>query len=237
MDRTRPLHSAPSPPVLPQIRRVAIGVLLSGIMLAGLTGCSLFVMAGKMVYGDPKITSQFKQITKTDLIKEDKTVLILCSASAAADQGGALQSDVIRGLTQRLKSNRIKVVDSNKVYTWLNDHGGRWETSPNDIARDVETDFIIHVQLDTFTLYEENSSNLYRGRAAGSVNAYQVVERDGRKHAEHVFVSDLTSSYPLHNPVPRDQSSERSFRSRVVRDLCEQLGRLFYDYRAGDGFN
>src|SRR6476661_8938207 len=55
--------------------------------LSMLAGCSLFVMGGRMLMGDTKSKSQFKQATKTDLVKTHKKVLVLCSAADSIRTG------------------------------------------------------------------------------------------------------------------------------------------------------
>ena len=42
------------------------------------SGCSLFVMAGKMFLGDPKVQSAFNAQTGVDLIEDEKRILIVC---------------------------------------------------------------------------------------------------------------------------------------------------------------
>ncbi|MFN9236868.1 MAG: hypothetical protein ACK6D4_19755, partial [Planctomyces sp.] len=44
-------------------RRRLLQLGFSGLSVSALTGCSLFVMAGKMFFGDPKQKSQFRLST------------------------------------------------------------------------------------------------------------------------------------------------------------------------------
>jgi hypothetical protein len=94
-------------------------------------GCSLFVMAGKMFFGDPAATSTFTQSTRVDLVKEGKRILVICSTPDAVKTNfPSVDFDLLDGVTRRLKVRGIKVVDPDNVATWLDDHGGRW----NDIV-------------------------------------------------------------------------------------------------------
>ncbi len=48
-------------------------------LAASQSGCSLFVMAGKMIFGDPKVDCSFKKATKTDLSENGSRILVVCS--------------------------------------------------------------------------------------------------------------------------------------------------------------
>ena len=56
--------------------------LCLGACIFGLAGCSMFVLAGKMFFGDPKQTSAFHEGTGVDLTEGKKKVVVLCSAPA-----------------------------------------------------------------------------------------------------------------------------------------------------------
>ena len=50
------------------------------LLALGTTGCSLGIMAGKMLMGDPRQVSPFHAKTGTDLTRGKHSVLITCTA-------------------------------------------------------------------------------------------------------------------------------------------------------------
>ena len=67
---TRSLHTR-------TLRRTAFVVTLV-VAVGSLSGCSLFVMAGKMFFGDPKVPSMFSAQTGVDLTEGEHELLVIC---------------------------------------------------------------------------------------------------------------------------------------------------------------
>jgi hypothetical protein len=205
------------------------------LMLACLitSGCSLGVMAGKMLFGDPLITCEFTERTKIDLSKEKKKVLVVCSTpESIRSDYPSLNYDLLEQITYGLRRHEIEVMDTGEVATWLDDNGGVWN-DVDELAENFDADYIIHVDIDEFDYREPNSPNLLRGKAFGTVSAYQVKELDGLKRAREVFVSEYTSEYPNHMPVSIESESPTVFRKKYLDRIADQIGRFFYNYKTG----
>ena len=63
---------------LPRRLQMTLCIVAISLTVSSLTGCSLFVMAGKMLFGDPKIASTFTDRTGIDLTKDQKKLLVIC---------------------------------------------------------------------------------------------------------------------------------------------------------------
>jgi hypothetical protein len=194
-------------------------------------GCSLFVMAGKMVMGDLKVQSQFRQATHTDLAKLNRKVLVLCSASDTIRTSyPSVDFDILEGVIHRLKVNGIhKVVNPDAVAGWLDDHGGRCDNL-QELAEHFHAEYVIHIEVSRFTCVEENSPNLLRGQAEGHVRAYHLDGVDSTKRLLEVMNSDFVSTYPSGNPVSVDKKSATNFQREYLDRICLQLAQLFYDH-------
>src|SRR5205807_1998555 len=136
--------------------------------------------------------SQFKQATKTDLVKTHKKVLVLCSAADSIRTGfPSVEFDILDGVTRRLKVNGVTVVSPNAVAGWLDDHGGHFDDL-QELAEHFHAEYVIHVDILKFDCNEENSPNLLRGRSEGRVRAYQLAEGKGSdKQLLEVMNSDF----------------------------------------------
>jgi hypothetical protein len=204
------------------------------LVLASLTGCSLFVMAGKMVLGDPVLKCDFRQATTVNLVDEKKTILVICNTpDSIRTEYPSLHFDLVDGISQKLKKQKIKVVSAGDVASWLDDNGGYWN-DVSEIAEAFETDYIIHLDLSHFDYREENSQTLLRGRLSANINAYEVKETDGSKRAVQIFASDYASEYPSFTAVSINRKSEKIFKKEYIDHVCTQISQVFYDHRSID---
>ncbi|MCH9654992.1 MAG: hypothetical protein K0U86_23755 [Planctomycetes bacterium] len=212
----------------------SLGVALLLLISLGINGCSLGVMAGKMFFGDPLRTCEFTSRTKVDLSEGTQKVLVICSTpESIRSDYPSLNYDLLEQITYKLKRHDVKVMDTGKVATWLDDNGGSWN-DVDELAENFDADYIIHVDIDEFDYREPNSPNLLRGKAYGTVSAFEVMEVDGLKRAQEVFASEYTSEYPSHLPVSIESESPKVFRKKYTDRIADQIGRFFYNYHSGD---
>jgi hypothetical protein len=200
-------------------------------LLLCVPGCSIFVLAGKMVMGDLKVQSQFRQATHSDLAKLNRKVLVLCSAPDTIRSAyPSVDFDILEGVIHRLKVNGIhKVVNPDAVAGWLDDHGGRCDNL-QELAEHFHAEYVIHIEVSRFTCVEENSPNLLRGQSEGHVRAYHLDGVDSTKRLLEVMNSDFVSTYPSGNPVSVDKKSATNFQREYLDRICLQLAQLFYDH-------
>ncbi len=216
--------------------------LCFGVCLLGLAGCSLFVLAGKMILGDPAVPAAFEQSTGVELTEGDKKVVVLCSAPSMTEDGGrSINYEIVESVSRRMKRRGISLIDSNKVRTWMDDNGGRLD-DPRDLAEDFDADFIVYISLGRVTFREENSPSLYQGVANGEVFAYEVKrkKKKGEKQSEEVetlevFSQAFSTTYPDFHPISADQiESPRMFQKQFIDRICSQLAQMFYSHSVSE---
>lgn len=214
-------------------RRYCVVVMLALVCLEA-SGCSLGVMAGKLFFGDPLVTCEFTRRTNIDLSEEHKKVLVICSTpESIRSDYPSLNYDLLEQITYDLKRREIVVQDTGEVATWLDDNGGVWN-DVDQLAENFEVDYIIHVDIDEFDYREPNSPNLLRGKAYGTVSAYEVQDVDGYRRALSVFETNYTSEFPSHMPVSIEQESPKVFRKKYLDRIADQIGRFFYNYHSSE---
>jgi hypothetical protein len=195
-------------------------------------GCSLFVMGGRMLLGDTKSPSQFKQATHKDLAKLNRRVLVVCTASDTVRAlFPAVEFDILEGVTHRLKANGIKkLVSSDTVAGWLDEQGARLDdpTELAGLAKHFHADYVIHIEILKFTCNEENSPDLLRGNSEGHVHAYEF-DQDKKRMLE-IMLSDFSSVYPKGNPISVDKKSVKNFEQEYLERITLQLSQIFYDH-------
>lgn len=216
-------------------RKLGHAILCLAVMFP-LAGCSLFVMAGKMFFGDPKLTSPFRAATDVDLTDGKHSVIVVCSAPlASTDQDmTSVSYQLVADVSRKLRRQNVDVISSNKVRDWMDDNGGLLD-DPRQLADEFDVDYIIHIDLQQITYHEENSPDLYRGNASGEVVAYEVSVEDGNTISRQVFSSGFNSLFPTVNPIPAIQvDSPRIFQKRFLERIGVQVSHLFYDHRQSE---
>ena len=217
----------------PSRRRIiqALGAALCGAVATSLPGCSLGVMFGKMVMGEPLIPAEFRKMTKDDLAKGKHTVLVVCSAPESIDsENSTLAYDVIDGVTRRMKLHGVKVINPDLVASWIDTNGG---VDPTELAEEFHPDYIVYIEIHSFSFREPNSPKLLRGQSSGFVRVIEVSEINGYPRASSVFGTEFSSTHPKHQPVSEQGRSSMIFQKEYMDRFCDQLAEKFYDHRPG----
>lgn len=218
-------------------RRLVLQYLTAGIcgaVVTTLSGCSLGVMMGKMIAGEPKIPAEFRKMTKDDLTQGKHTVLVVCTAPESIDsENSTLAYDVIDGVTRRMKLHGINVVNPDLVANYLDMNGGG-DIDPTQLAEEFDPDYIIVIEIQHFSFREPNSPKLLRGQSSGIVRVVEVSEINGHKRANSVFGTEFASTYPIHQPVSEQGRSSLIFQKEYMDRFCTQLAEKFYDHRPGN---
>ena len=211
--------------------KAAVPWPLAVALLFLVPGCSLGLMASKMLLGDVKVQSQFRQATHTDLTKSNRRVLVLCSASDTIRSAyPSVAFDILEGVIHRLKVHGIKkVVSPDAVAGWLDDHGGSFDNL-QELAQHFHADYVLHIEVLKFNCVEENSTDLLRGTSEGHVRAYHLDGPEGQQRLLEVMNSDFNSTYPPGNPVSADKKSVTNFQREYIDRICLQLAQIFYDH-------
>lgn len=214
-----------------------IGGAVGALSITSIVGCSKMLLAtGKLLNGDPKQTAEFTLLTKENLAKGTKTVLVACSAPEAVDANtSTLKLDLIDGITRRMKMNHVKTIKPDLVAEWVDDHGGM-NADPQELARDFDADYIAWIDVQSFSLREPNSPKLLRGNTSGYIRVFKVQGEGDARRALKVYQTEFSLIYPLHQPISEQSRSATVFHKDYVDHLCELLAERFYDHRPGTHF-
>ena len=213
---------------------IVLAIGLAMMMLLTQSGCSLFVMAGKALFGDPEITAPFSRAANVDLRTGEHRVLIVASTpEAIKSEFPTTNTDLLERVSRHLKSAGVDVVNTNKVATWLDDNGGYWE-NPTELARSFDVDYIIHLDIDRFRLQDTNSPDLYQGFVSGTVYGYEVREGEKGKSAFRIFNRPIEKEYPDGHPQLSDRMSRQSFHHEFLDRTGLQMAQMLYNFRTSD---
>ncbi|MEC7555677.1 MAG: hypothetical protein VX311_01895 [Planctomycetota bacterium] len=215
--------------------RFRLVLMIAMAMLVGtLPGCSLGVMAGKMIFGDPRMPAEFTMATGVNLVDSDHTVVVVARVPTyLSGDLATLEPDLITGVTDQLLRESIQATPADEVIDWIDERGS--SDAVDAAAEKFGTDFVIHIDLSTFENLEEKTSWLHRGRSAGTVTAFKVETIDGKKVPRMIFERGFDERHPRRQPVPVGEVSRTVFVRRHLDQLTNDLARKFHTHLPGAG--
>lgn len=212
-----------------RFRRFALWLLLLSVIPCQMGCLNQILMLGYLIGGPPSIEPDFDATTEKSFTGKGKKVVVMCYASDSVKWDySKIDRELATYVCHRLKDHKVHVIDPDAVNGWI-DQNPDW-TKPEELGVDAEADFVVYIEIEEFSLYEEHSSNLYRGRTKAVVNVYEMEGDAG----ELIYSKELDSKYPLHQPVATSERPEYSFKQLYMARLSEEVGRLFYEHYAGD---
>lgn len=213
---------------------LGLATALAMLVLCTQSGCSLFVMAGKALLGDPEITAPFSRAANVDLRTGEHRVLIVASTpEAIKSEFPTTNTDLLERVTRHLKTAHVNVINPSKVATWLDDNNGYWQ-DPNELASAFDVDYIIHIDVTEFRLQDTNSPDLYQGFVSGNVYGYEVREGEKGKTAHRIFNRAIEKEFPEGHPQLSDRMSRQSFHQEFLDRTGLQMAQLLYNFRTSD---
>jgi len=206
-------------------------VLLLGLVCLTCSGCLAPLMFfGLLIGGPPSIEPDFDRQTKISLDEKDRKVVVLCYAPKEVKfDFDNVDREVSVYVARQLAANKINVVDPNLVVAWLDEHADEWD-KPEEIGRDLEADFVIFLEVSSFSLYEEGSNTLYRGNSETLISVYEMEQGDGNE----IYTKELLSKFPILQGVSTSDMSYYDFKRMYLTRLSDEIGRHFYAHYAAD---
>lgn len=206
-------------------------MLMGAALCAALTGCAQFVLLSYLIGGPPSVEPDFDAETGLSLSGKDLTTAVVCYAPTELKWNFPnIDDEVAAQATYRLRDHNIKVIDPDYIRAWIDEHPD-WEQAA-EIGKVFQTDFVVEIELESFSLYEEgNSTSLYRGRTVGFIYVTQMNE-DGT--GERVFSKELDFAFPTRVPRSAYDQSLASFKREYLSRLSERIGWMFHESYTGD---
>jgi len=202
---------------------------LAFVTILAVPGCSLGVMFGKMFLGDPKVKSQFRTATGVDLTKGEKSILITCSAPhSVLSRYPSIQIDILDRMSRHLETRNVKIISSDKVSSWFDDHGDWGDFS--ELAENFSADYVMNIQIEVFRLDVPDSSNLQQGKINGNI---QVLDCQSGSAPATAFERRFNLAFPDY-PVPKENKSERLFTEQFQDRVSLTLAQFLYDHRVSE---
>ena len=203
-----------------------LGVCLSLILMAG---CQQFVILSYLIGGPPSIEPDFDKETGMSMKKKGKTVAVVCFApKEMLLEFPQIDDEIAAQVAYRLGENKITIIKPDYVRAWVDTHP-KWELA-EEIGREFKADYIIEVELSTFSLFEGTSTTLYRGRTEADIH---VTEMNG-EHGDRIYSKELDFHFPIRIARSSTEQALLPFKREYISRLSEKIGWMFYESYNGD---
>jgi hypothetical protein len=211
-----------------RVGAMSLMVLSIGAALA-LGGCMFAQLVGGMAASAERSGSHDVKARYSGLA--DKTFAV----AIAADR--TLQSEypqIVSAFTQEitrriaLDAGASGVLPADEVLSFQFKHPGWTSLSPLDLAKELEVDRLVFIDLSDFTLNEPGNQYEWHGVAAGTI---AVVETDAQPGLESTFREPVRVTFPDNSGHSRDNLAAQTVLSELSRRFCERAAWLFYDHQ------
>ncbi len=201
-------------------------VLMACLLCLPLSGCSYVLFLGYLIGGPPSIEPDFDSETKECMTDKGVTVAVICFAPKPVKYSFEdIDHELAKYVTFRLHEHKISVINPDRIRAWVESHKD-WDR-PEEIGEAFDTTYVIYIDLNEFSLYEDGSATLYRGRSEAIVSVWKMQENGD---AEKIFSKEKISKFPTHQPIASSEATYSNFKARYLSRLSEEIGRLFYEY-------
>lgn len=210
------------------------------VVAACSTGCNMMALPFFLLPGsDPKHEARCKLEPHDE--HKDARVVILC-ASGLETRPEFLRLDqelgrlLYRQLEDGFKQNkeRVTVAAISHVEKYKDDHPNWHSLSPEEIGKHFNADYVIELEINAVSLYEQGSANtLFRGHAEISIDVIDV-----HKPAEgSVYREEYSIDYPrARGPIPASEASVSQFRQRFMSQVARELAWRFTAHLVEEDF-
>lgn len=199
--------------------------LLAAFCIAPSSGCSYILFIGYLLSGGPSIEPDFDAQTKESLTDKDVTVAVVCYAPTDIRYSFEdIDHEIAKYVSYRMHQHKIKVISPDRVRAWLDEN--KDYDKAEEIGEYFKSTYVVCIDLNQFSLYEDGSANLYRGKAEAMVTVWKM---DGSE-ADKIYTTEKISKFPLHQPISSSDETYQNFKARYLTRLSDEIGRLFYEY-------
>jgi hypothetical protein len=215
-------------------RSLAIRRLLAlslAVVVGVAQGCSPIAMIGYILAGPPSIEPDFETETGLSMEVGEKKVAVVCFAPKdLLIEFPQIDDELAAQVAWRLGEHKISIIRPEYIRAWVDEHPD-WEL-PEEIGREFKADYVIQIEMGAFSLYEGESTTLFRGRTEAYVKVCEM--DDSKKSGEQIYSKDIDFIFPHAVPRSAYDTTQTRFKREYISRLSEKIGFLFYEHFNGD---
>ena len=234
-------HHGSATTLVPTLRvGTHFGTLCVLLVVVSCTGCNLMALPFFLIPGtEPTHEAKCKLVPHD---KEKPVRVVIVSSSGLETRPEFMRVDRELGrllyaqLEEGFKKNkeRVNLVAISQVEKYKDEHPNWHSLSPEEIGKHFSADYVIDLEINAVTLYEQGSANtLFRGHAEISIDVV-----DAHKPADGPFYKEeYTIDYPrARGPIPATEGNVPQFRQRFLNVIARELSWRFTAHLVEDDF-
>jgi hypothetical protein len=210
-----------------QLFHAALWSALAAISLAP-AGCALGQLFGGMAasaerQGSHAVPAKYRGLTGKSF------AVIFAADRSIQSEYPQIVTAFTRELTRRLAENAgaSGVLPADEVLAFQFQRPGWVALSPQEVAKELEVERLVFIDLTDFALNEPGNQYEWRGVAAGAVT---VIEAEGDTYPVEKFRENIRVKFPDHEGGSQDNMQSQTVLSELSRRFVERSGWLFYDH-------
>jgi len=207
--------------------RMAVLAAVAGLLAVGTAGCH-WLYAWMVAERHPT------KIVKAEYLLEAERLVVVPYAgtetlfnhrTAPLEVSADITAYALANLKDRVKS----IVNPLAVTQWQEQNVEWPNMSLDDIGKAFQADVVLYVELETYSLLEDGSANLYRGHVRGRVQ----VAKMGAAH-NPVYETTVEIFFPPDHPVGITGTSEAVIRQNTDAVFAQEVVAKFHDRTVED---
>lgn len=210
-----------------------VGLILAALVCgAGCNGLTVpYFLFQRLCGQDDNLPPVMAKLVSDDKKKVVKVVVIASSNIQSQPEFLTVDRDLTTILVRRLQESykthkeNVVLLPAVKVEQYKDTHPN-WQLDVPSVGKYFKADYVVWLQLESFSLYEPRSHNMiYQAHANVEVSLYDMSQSDAAPQ-EKSYVAEFPrgSEQPVDDPNPLP--FEQKFLAHVAKDLC----RYFDEY-------
>ncbi len=204
------------------LRRCLFASLAAIVVLAS-TGC--IGLAANLIHAGwgNQIDARFAELAMS-------RVAVVCLSNTSSFGNTSAAEEVAERVEKKLEYHipEITIVNQEAIAAWMDENDWN-ETDYRELADGLDVDYLIAIDLESFSLYE--GQTLYKGRADVSMRVYKTRTDEVPYEIEGGLIQ-----YPLNGGLHSADTDEKTFRAGFLDVVASRLARHFYSYDAKEDY-
>ena len=218
-------------------RRAAASMLICAAGLFALGGCDPRVLLYFLQPNEPTVPAPGPKL------KGKRVVVLTHAVSGTQGDFQSLDRDLAREVSGniRKKVKKIDVVDTKKVWDWVEGHP-TW-TEPAEVARALEADVVVFLEVEQFQVASPNSPGLLEGTARTHIQVFELKHPKNSKgksitdqplEPESIYDSYQDSAFPKYPMQETSNYSRMAFKNKFIQVVGAELSWHFVEHSPED---
>ncbi|MCA9254529.1 MAG: hypothetical protein KDA33_02780 [Phycisphaerales bacterium] len=200
-------------------KRSAGALAAMSLMLTATLGCQLAYLF------TPDVT---EEVQPEYTIGESSVAVLVWADQSVKDEYPQAQAQICRSLSHHLKEGMpdAVVVSARKVLSLQDEFDATWDQmKTNELCKELDCEYILRVDLETFTTRASSTPHLRKARIDASLNLYKKAEREA---IQSVYQDEVRTLYPPESKHGAFDMDERDLMHSAIEFFSIKAARKFY---------